>query len=370
MNDAALKVIRRLNQHGHEAYLVGGCVRDFLMGTEPADYDIASGADVEDVKKLFEWRAIGSGEKHGTLLVLIGGADYHIEVTSYRDGALTLNEDLSHRDFTMNALAYHPDRGIIDIFGGTEDIKNKIIRGIIDSRARFHEDPLRILRALRFSSVFGFRIENETSTEIHNLRFTLNSVSHERIENELTKIICGNDSERILNEYHDVISAVIPELESINFTACSQTDTPVMRWASLLQHIPQSASGVMERLRFDNRTKSSVEFLIEHRNIEIPDNKKEVRHCISKFGHDNCVMLLEFLKAENALELVREVEREDSCLNIRDLAVNGHDVMSLGFNGREVGCALSLLLDAVIDERVKNNRDELLEFLKKNSPPK
>ena len=161
MNDAALKVIRTLNEHGYDAFLVGGCVRNYLMGIEPADYDIASSADVEDVKRLFDYRAIGSGELHGTVLVLVNGADYHIEVTSYRDGALTLEGDLSHRDFTMNAIAYHPDIGMRDPFEGAEDVKNRIIRGVIDSRARFHEDPLRILRALRFSSVFGFRIEKE-----------------------------------------------------------------------------------------------------------------------------------------------------------------------------------------------------------------
>lgn len=419
MNEAALKVIRRLNEHGHDAYLVGGCVRNFLMGIEPADYDIASSADVEDVKKLFDYRAIGSGEKHGTVLVLIDGEDHHIEVTSYRDGALTLEGDLSHRDFTMNAIAYHPDKGIIDPFGGSDDVKNRIIRGIIDSRERFHEDPLRILRALRFSSVFGFRIENETSTEIHNLRFTLESVSAERIESELTKIICGHDAERILTEYPDVIFSVIPELEAakgfeqhnshhyldvyshtVKVLGATQY-TPVMRWTALLHDIAKPecffmdengighfyghdlrgaevASGIMERLRFDNKTKSVIEFMIKYHCAHFPENKKAVRRYISKFGHDEYAMLLEFQKADllghvvndddirkydYAVELLHEVEAEDSCLSIKDLAVNGHDVMSLGLNGRDVGRALSLLLDAVIDERVKNNRDELLKFL-------
>ena len=376
MNDAALKVIRILNEHGYDAFLVGGCVRNYLMGIEPADYDITSNADVEDVKKLFDYRAIGSGEVHGTVLVLVNGADYHIEVTSYRDGALTLEGDLSHRDFTMNAIAYHPDIGMIDPFEGAEDVKNRIIRGVIDSRARFNEDPLRILRALRFSSVFGFRIEKETSTEIKNLRFTLNRVSPERIESELTKIICGPYAKPILNEYHDVISSVIPELESMNDSEYSRMikilgaspDTPVMRWASMLNGI-ETASGIMERLRFDNRRKNNIEFLIKHNSVNFPENKKEVRRYISKFGHDDYAMLLEFRKScmlggyDYALELLREVEREDSCLSIKDLAVNGHDVMRLGFNGREIGYALSYLLDAVIDERVKNNRDELLGFL-------
>ncbi len=326
MNDAAMKVICTLNQHGHDAYLVGGCVRNHLMGIEPADYDIATSADVDDMKKIFDWRAIGSGEKHGTLLILVEGTDYHIEVTSYRNGALTLNDDLLHRDFTMNSIAYHPDKGIIDPFGGAEDIKNRSIRGIVDPRERFHEDPLRILRALRFSSVFGFMIEHETSLAVHELAGTLSRVASERIENELTKIICGNDSEHILTEYPDVIFSVIPAI-----------------------------------------------------SVHLPENKKEIRRYISRFGHDNYVMLLEFQKAymlddssmskyERAVELLHEVEYEDSRMNIKDLAVNGYDVMELGLHGRDVGNALSFLLEAVIDERVKNDRDTLLNFLEKNYP--
>ena len=419
INDAAIKVIRVLNEHGHDAFLVGGCVRNFLMNINPADYDIATSANVDEVKSMFDYRIIGSGEKHGTVLVLTDGEDVHIEVTSYRNAALTLEEDLSHRDFTVNAIAYHPDKGIIDIYGGAEDIKNKIIRGIIDPRERFHEDPLRILRALRFASVFGFRIENETSTEIHNLRFTFESISPERIENELTKIICGHDAERILEEYSDVIFALIPELECTKgfnqhnvhhyLDVYSHTlkvlgavaNTPVMRWTALLHDIAKPecffldedghghfyghdlrgaeiAGVVMERLRFDNRRKSMIEFMIKYHCVHFPENKKVMRRYLSKFGHDNYVMLLEFQKADllghvfnaeimkaydYAVELLHEVEAEDSCLSLKDLAINGHDVMRLGLKGRNVGHALSYILKSVIDERVNNNHDELIEYL-------
>ena len=419
INDAAIKVIRVLNEHGHDAFLVGGCVRNFLMNIKPADYDIATSAKAEDVKKLFNYRIIGSGEKHGTVLVLIDGEDFHIEVTSYRNDALTLEEDLSHRDFTVNAIAYHPDKGIIDIYGGAEDIKNRIIRGIIDPRERFHEDPLRILRALRFASTFGFRIEHETSIAIHELSQTLESVSSERIENELTKIICGRDAERILEEYSDVIFALIPELECTKgfnqhnkyhyLDVYSHTlkvlgavaNTPVMRWTALLHDIAKPecffmdenghghfyghdsrgaeiASGIMERLRFDNRRKNLIDFMIKYHCVHFPENKKVMRRYLSKFGHDEYTMLLEFQKADlighvfnaeimraydYAAELLHEVEAEDSCLSLKDLAINGHDVMRLGLKGRDVGSALSYMLESVIDERVNNNRDELLNFL-------
>ncbi|MBQ6111698.1 MAG: CCA tRNA nucleotidyltransferase [Synergistaceae bacterium] len=424
MNDAVMKVIRTLNEHGYDAFLVGGCVRNYLMNIKPADYDITTSAKAEDVKKLFDYRITGSVEKHGTFLVLIDGGDFQIEVTSYRDGALTLENDLSHRDFTVNAIACHPDEGLIDIYGGTEDIKNKIIRGVINSRERFQEDPLRILRALRFASVFGFRIEHETSVAVHELAQKLESVSPERIEKELTKIICGHYAWRILEEYSDVIFALIPELESTkkfsqhNKYHCldvyshtlkvlaSSPDNPVMRWTALFHDIAKPecffldgngnghfyghdlrgseiASVIMERLRFDNRRKNIIEFLIKYHCVNFPENKKVMRRYLSKFGHDEYIMLLEFQKADlrghvfnaeimraydNAVELLHEVEAEDSCLSLKDLAVNGHDVMRLGLSGRDVGRALSLLLESVIEERVKNKHEELLEFLSQKIP--
>ena len=176
---SAMKVIRVLNSAGYEAYLVGGCVRNFLMGLSPSDYDIATNAGVEEIEALFDFRVIGSGEKHGTVLVMLDGVDHKVEVTSCRDGAKTLTDDLSHRDFTINAMAYHPAEGIVDPFRGRDDIKNRVIRGVNDPVMRFREDALRMLRAFRFASVLGFRVDDGTSQAIHEMSGLLESVAPE-----------------------------------------------------------------------------------------------------------------------------------------------------------------------------------------------
>ena len=299
---SAITVIRTLNAAGYDAFLVGGCVRNFLLGLPPNDFDIAASASVEQIESLFGSRVIGSGETHGTVLVLPDGTDQKIEVTAYRDGAKTLREDISHRDFTINALAWHPSEGIIDFFGGREDIRERVIRGVIEPAARFREDPLRILRAMRFAAVFGFRIEAKTSQAMHELSGLLGSVVAERIREELTKILCGCSAENVLNEFPDVLCAVIPELRPmIGFeqnnshhyldvyahtvkVVASSKATPVLRWAALFHDIgkpecyfmgedgqghfyghdaksSEMAGRIMNRLKFDGRTKSAVKFL-------------------------------------------------------------------------------------------------------------
>ncbi|MBQ7594045.1 MAG: hypothetical protein IJU48_06815 [Synergistaceae bacterium] len=416
---AALNIIRKLNDKNFEAFLVGGCVRNSLMNIKPDDYDIATNASVQELESLFDYRTIGSGEKHGTVLVLVDNIDFGLEVTTFRDGAQTLGDDLSHRDFTINAMAYHPSEGIIDYFGGTEDIKNKIIRGVENPRARFQEDPLRILRGLRFASVLGFEIEAETSQAIHKLAGLLSSVAPERLQKELTKIICGINAEKILLDYHDVVAVIIPEISpmvgfeqhnshhyldvfahTLKVLAASK-NSPVMRWTSLFHDIAKPecffmgpdgqghfyghdlksaevADNIMERLRFDNKTRETIDFLVAKHCVSFPVSKKCVRRMIMKFGLENVKILREFqgydlaghvFKAEEwekyneAERLLHEVEDENNCMHLKDLAVNGHDMIALGLEGREIGRALNFLLEAVVDEKVMNEREELLRFL-------
>ena len=416
---AALNIIRKLNDKNFEAFLVGGCVRNSLMNITPDDYDIATNASVQELESLFDYRTIGSGEKHGTVLVLVDNIDFGLEVTTFRDGAQTLGDDLSHRDFTINAMAYHPSEGIIDYFGGTEDIKNKIIRGVENPRARFQEDPLRILRGLRFASVLGFEIEAETSQAIHKLAGLLSSVAPERLQKELTKIICGINAEKILLDYHDVVAVIIPEISpmvgfeqhnshhyldvfahTLKVLAASK-NSPVMRWTSLFHDIAKPecffmgpdgqghfyghdlksaevADNIMERLRFDNKTRETIDFLVAKHCVSFPVSKKCVRRMIMKFGLENVKILREFqgydlaghvFKAEEwekyneAERLLHEVEDENNCMHLKDLAVNGHDMIALGLEGREIGRALNFLLEAVVDEKVMNEREELLRFL-------
>ena len=416
---AALNIIRKLNDKNFEAFLVGGCVRNSLMNIQPDDYDIATNASVQELENLFDYRTIGSGEKHGTVLVLVDNIDFGLEVTSYRDGAQTLKEDLSHRDFTINAMAYHPSEGIIDYFGGVDDVKNKIIRGVEDIHARFREDPLRILRGLRFASTFSFEIEAETSQAIHELAGLLSSVAPERLQKELTKIICGINAEKVLQDFHDVVAVIIPEISpTIGFeqhnshhyldvfahtlkVLASSSNSPVMRWTSLFHDIAKPecffmgpdgqghfyghdlrgaevADKIMERLKFDNKTRELIKFLIANHCANFPANKKSVRRMIMKFGLENVKILREFQaydlsghvfnaqeweKYNEAVRLLREVEDENNCLKLKDLAVNGHDMIALGLEGREIGRMLNFLLEAVVDEKVANEREELLSLI-------
>ena len=415
---SAMEVIHTLNAAEYEAYLVGGYVRNFLMGSAPSDYDIATNARAEEIEALFDYRVIGSGEKHGTVLVMLDGVDHKIEVTSYRDGAKTLTDDLSHRDFTINAMAYHPSAGIIDPFGGREDIKNRVIRGVMDSVMRFREDPLRILRALRFASVLGFRVEAETSQAVHEMSGLLESAAPERIREEMTKILCGSDAEYVMNEFADVFCAVIPEMRAmIGFeqhnshhyldvyahtvkVVMSSPNTPVLRWAALLHDIAKPeccfmgengqghfyghdergaeiAENIMNRLKFDGHTKSTVKFLIGAHCIHFPANRKTARRLLARYGTEKVNMLLELQAADlaghvfseeiaekyaDAVRLIREAEDENVCLTVKDLAVNGHDMIAIGLEGAEIGRALSAMLEAVIDERVANERKELMKF--------
>ena len=416
----AAKVIQVLNSEGYDAFLVGGCVRNFIMGMLPSDYDIATNANTAQIEALFDYRAVGSGEKHGTVLVMLSGIDHKIEVTAYRDGAKTLRDDLSHRDFTINAMAYHPSEGIIDPFGGQEDIKHHIIRGVIDPAQRFREDPLRILRGLRFASVLGFGLEEETLRAVHELSGLLDSVAPERIRDELTKILCGSCAENILNEFADVFCAVIPEMKAMRGfsqhnshhyldvyahtvkVVSASENIPELRWAALLHDIAKPecyfmdengqghfyghdqrgaeiAGEIMDRLKFDGRTKSTVKLLIGAHCIHFPANRRTARRLLARYGSENVNKLLSLQRAdlaghvfseeimreyEEAVRLVHEAEEENACLKVRDLAVDGYDMKARGLEGAEIGHALSALLEAVIDERVPNEREELLNFLR------
>ena len=225
INKGAEKIINILEANGYEAYAVGGCVRDTIMGKTPNDWDITTNCLPEDIVHCFEGvRIIETGLKHGTVTLLID--DETFEVTTYRkDGAYTdnrhpdsvtfvtdLESDLSRRDFTVNAMAYNPRIGLVDLFGGREDIENKCIRCVGEANKRFGEDALRILRALRFASVLNFTINEDTSRAIYELKDNLSNISKERINCEFTKLLTGKRNVDIIREYFDVICEFIPEM--------------------------------------------------------------------------------------------------------------------------------------------------------------
>ena len=220
----ALKI---LSSNGFEGWIVGGCVRDFLMGREPADFDITTSATPSETIEAFKgYRIIETGLKHGTVTIIVGGMS--LEITTFRiDGEYfdgrhpsevkytrNLKDDLSRRDFTMNAIAYNEEHGLYDIFGGQKDIENKKIVCVGEAEKRFSEDALRIMRAIRFSSQLGFEIEEKTAEQVHRLKHTLKKISAERIRVELDKLLCGQFPHKVLMEYSDVITEVIPELKA------------------------------------------------------------------------------------------------------------------------------------------------------------
>ncbi|MBQ4122015.1 MAG: hypothetical protein IJD35_08370, partial [Clostridia bacterium] len=225
LSDGAKTLLEQLNQNGYEAFVVGGCVRDMLMGITPHDYDITTSATPDEVKRVFEnYHVIETGLKHGTVTVMVNGEP--VEITTYRiestysdsrhpDGVMftrSLTEDLARRDFTVNAIAYNPTVGIVDPFDGQQDIQKKILRCVGIPHERFSEDALRILRLLRFASVLGFEIEAETADAAFCLKKKLVHVSAERIQVELCKLLCGKGAGKVLVEYCEILSAVIPEL--------------------------------------------------------------------------------------------------------------------------------------------------------------
>lgn len=431
-------IISTLRAVGFEAYIVGGCVRDCLMGREPKDWDICTDALPEQVKAALggTHKIYDTGIKHGTVTVVAENIGY--EVTTYRidkdysDGrhpdtvefTHRLRDDVQRRDFTMNAIAYDSREGYVDHFGGRQDIENKLIRCVDDSNKRFEEDALRILRALRFSAVLGFDIEEHTSKAIHNNCWRLSKISAERIQSELVKLLAGQNALNVLLEYSDVISFVVPQLRPCvgfeqknryhQYTVYDHTahavanytgNDPVVNVALLLHDIGKPlcytedengghfhghgvyshelAAHALEALRFDNATRDAVlELVLYHDNV-IEPTPKTVRRWLNKIGVEQFERLLDIRRADilahrqgtqqsrldrvgQLQELLKQSLEEEQCFTMKDLAVKGRDVMALGVSeGPEVGALLKRLLGAVIDGELPNSRKELLAALAK-----
>jgi tRNA nucleotidyltransferase (CCA-adding enzyme) len=427
------KAISLLSQAGFEAFVVGGCVRDSLLGASPADWDITTSALPEETERVFEgYRIIETGLKHGTVTVLVDKVP--LEITTYRiDGKYSdnrhpdsvsftrnLRDDLSRRDFTINALAYNSEKGIVDCFGGTQDIENGIIRCVGDADARFNEDALRILRAVRFSSVLGFEIDAKTSESIFRNKMLLNNIAPERIRVELMKLLNGKDVRRVLLEYRDIIAVFIPELipcfdypqntpyhcyDVYTHTAYTVEAAPAeFRIAMLLHDIakpecrttdgngidhfkghPQKSAEkayeILKRLRYDNATiDKTVKFIAVH-DEKLPHSLYEALKLLKKIGEDGYKYLITAKYAdnqgkadkhsgeellENMAKYLAEINEKQLCYSIKQLDVTGNDLIKAGFTeGRKIGQALDMLVDAVIDGRVENKKEELLKYILK-----
>ena len=427
--------LSRLEDAGFAAYAVGGCVRDKLMGREPQDYDVTTAARPEQTAAVFaSERVIETGLQHGTVTVLLRGQP--LEITTFRvDGPYSdarhpdavrftpsLREDLARRDFTMNALAYSPRRGLIDPFGGADDIRNRLIRCVGDPDTRFREDALRILRCVRFAAALGFDIDPATAEKARENRALLSRVSAERVAQELKKLVCGPFVRRVVLTETDILGVVLPELLPMRgfdqrnkhhiydilehcAAACEAiAPEPVLRLAALLHDVgkpdcfftdeagvghfyghaergAELADAILERLRFDRESREEIVALVRRHDLRIEPERRAVLRCLRRFGPDFFFRLLALKRADalahapgpktderlaryDALEaLARATLSEAACFSLRSLAVNGHDLLAAGLSGPAVGQALDALLDAVIDGRVPNEKDALLAFL-------
>lgn len=421
-----------MHKNGVEAYIVGGCVRDILRGHEPADFDVTSSADTAEIARIFAgYKVCETGAKFGTVTVVCDNLP--IEITTmrrdgdYSDGRrpdfveLTqdINEDLVRRDFTINAMAWSAQTGIIDPFGGQEDLKNGILRAVGNPDVRFAEDALRMLRAMRFSASIPCEIEEKTASSILRNYSLLECVSAERILSELWRLICGVSAKRVVRKFENVIFFIMPELEPMrNFEQKSLyhiydvwehtlhvvSNAPadrITRMAALLHDCgkPQCmkidsdgrghfkahavrgaemAEGILVRLHASKADLHDVWELVRHHDDDIPENDYGVRKYLSFFGEKQMRRFLDLQEADSraksersdtqfAIELRARLEiilRNGDVTCLANLAVNGHDLQQIGIEGTRVGVILNKLLEHVWHDPSENTRDNLLKVAK------
>lgn len=395
----ALEAMGRLTDAGYEAYAVGGCVRDMLLGFEPKDTDIATDALPEQVKAVFAgFDTIDTGLKHGTVTVVIRRVPF--EITTYRvDGGYTdrrrpdsvrfsrsLREDAARRDFTMNAIAYSPGDGgrLIDYYGGAKDIEQKTIRCVGDAEKRFKEDALRILRALRFMSALGFVIGPGTDAALRRAAPLAAAVSAERIYSELVKLLCGKAAEKVLLRYGDVAGTVLPELGAFRrqspglweHTARTVGRVPaeaVPRLAALFCDAGgQAAESALRRLKADNAARRGVRAVLLAAGGDIRPEPAAIKRAFCRYSPQAVISAARLKEAGasaagadavaygRAAALARDILARGECWSLAQLALNGRDLKALGVpEGEETGRILRVLLGDVIDGRAGNTRDEL-----------
>ncbi len=426
-------LLKRLHNSNYEAYIVGGCVRDLVMGLEPNDYDITTSATPQQVHEIFsDLNIIDTGIKHGTVTVMVDKEPF--EITTYRSDSsysdhrhpdevtysTNLQEDLVRRDFTINAMAYNEESGLVDLFGGINDISNKIVRCVGDPDRRFDEDALRILRCIRFAGRLGFEIDTHTENALFRNSHLLDYVSRERIMSELSQILCNENLEPVLQKYRDIFACIIPEIRvmfdydqhsvyhaydlwthTVKVTAYVRNYLP-LRLAALLHDIGKPVSAVadekghlhfhghqdisariaetvLRRLKCSNALISEVVLLIENHDRRLY-TEKALRKALYIMGSkEKMYDLLDLIEADNQAKseqarymygdlyyktLVDLIYSKDSkILSLRDLSINGDDLIALGLTGPRIGKALQKALNGVIEGQVDNDRNELLKYL-------
>ena len=437
----ARKIIARLEQHGYEAYIVGGCVRDSLMGKSPSDWDICTSARAEEMMALFEdKRVIPTGIQHGTLTILAEDGAY--EVTTFRiDGeyldhrhpksvAFTreLAEDLSRRDFTINAMAWHPERGLIDLFGGVEDLRDRLVRAVGDPVQRFNEDGLRMLRMVRFATVLDFDYDPATYDAVRKQGHLLQYISKERIQVELNKILLAAHPARGLEDLYTLgmYPYIIPMMcHTVGFAQRGGhhfldvfehsllavgviAPELVLRLTMLLHDIGKPfvwdsseslsydrfddhaavsaklAGKILRDLKYDNATRKDVVELIAHHNDILLPDPVNVRRALARLGEVQTRRLVQVKVADliahdlagerekiltlfaEISDVIDEVVARGACTSVKALAIGGQDMMALGLSGRAIGQMLNAALELVLEKPEMNTRETLLNWVRGN----
>ena len=402
------KIITTLQMYGYEAYAVGGCVRDSLLNRTPGDWDITTSAMPEETKSLFD-KTFDTGIEHGTVTVVFGREGY--EVTTYRiDGEYTdsrhprevtftrsLKEDLLRRDFTINAMAYNDKDGLIDIFGGKEDLQRKCIRCVGNAKERFSEDALRILRGVRFAAQLGFDISEDTKEGMRELAPTLRNISAERIQVELVKMLTSDRPELLKMAWELKITQIfLPEFDRMMETI---QETPHHMYnvgehtlhamdangvAHFKKHAAESekiAGRVLKRLKFDNDTLRKVTKLVKYHDYRMEATEKNVRRAMNIIGEELFPYYMEVRRADvlaqslykreekiqnldEIEELYRKIVALGQCVSLKTLAVNGSDLIAAGMKpGKKIGEKLEELLELVIDDPDMNTKEKLFQYL-------
>lgn len=427
--------IDKLEAAGFEAFTVGGCVRDIQFNRTPSDWDITTNALPKQTAEVFkDFRIVPTGIKHGTVTVIIDGMP--LEITTYRtDGEYTdnrhpksvsftgdLTEDLSRRDFTINAMAYSEKCGLVDKFGGSTDIRSRLIRTVGDPDRRFTEDALRMMRALRFASVLDFEIEENTKKSILKNRELLKNISSERISDELIKFLCGEGKRvtELLIEFRDVIAVVIPELKPcfdfdqknkhhaydvythMAYSVGYSKPDPEVRFSLLLHDIgkpscfftdengvghfyghgekgAQTVEKIVKRLKLSSQFQNDAVTLVRYHDYPVTPDKKTVKRRLNKFGPrmlgkimlvkegDSLAHSTGYAKPLDEIRAVcvsiDEVLSEEECFSLKKLNISGRDLLGIGFTaGPEIGKVLNSLLEKVIDESVPNEHESLMKL--------
>lgn len=437
-------IFKEIENYGGTAYVVGGCVRDSILGKYPHDWDICSPVPAIELMQHFKYKGykvIPTGLKHGTIAVILHNKKY--EITTFRkDGGYSdgrhpdnvewtsnLKEDLSRRDFTINAMAYNSEEGLIDPFGGLKDLENRLVKCVGTPDVRFQEDALRILRAIRFAIRLGFRIETNTQVSIHRNKNLLSNISVERITSELCLML---KSRKMIGRYFatfsDVVGVIIPEIKSmfhfdqknpyhqydayihsLHVLDNVKSNDMITKLAALFHDIgkPQSfqdgddgirhfyghakvsaeiTNDLMKRMRFDNETRENVVELIKYHDSTLVSEKKNIKKWLNRIGEKQFKRLIDLQYADayghvlsSATEKVyklaevenifREVLNEEECFSMKDLAINGNDIMKLLDikQGKEVGIYLHTLLNLVIEGEINNTKNDLLKWIENHN---